>query len=238
MDSPTIRDSEAMLRLRRDVSLTEVIRQEIEHMIDSGALNPGEWVNEAMLAARFGVSRGPVREACRGLEQTGLLVFIVNRGAFVREVKLEEAAEIYDLRAVLFGFAGRLLATRITPEQRAELAALIAAMDKAASANDLDRYYPLNLTFHQKLVLFAGNRRLAASYERCVRELHLFRRRALIPEGRMAGSNDEHRAILAALAARRSAVAERLMAAHVMRAKARVLGDGAKRNAPATRRAG
>ncbi|HWA81288.1 MAG TPA: FCD domain-containing protein [Acetobacteraceae bacterium] len=227
MESSTIRNSEALLRLRRDVSLAEVIRQEIEHMIDSGALNPGEWVNEATLAARFGVSRGPVREACRGLEQTGRLVFIVNRGAFVREVTEEEAAEIYDLRAVLFGFAGRLLAPKMTEAQHEELAALVTAMDEAALASDIDRYYPLNLAFHQKLVAFAGNRRLAASYERCVQELHLFRRRALIPEGRMACSNDEHKAILAALAARRPAMAERLMTAHVLRAKARILGDAA-----------
>lgn len=230
------RDTETMLRLRRDVSLTEVIRREIEHMIDSGALDPGAWVNEAMLAARLGVSRGPVREACRGLEQTGLLVFIVNRGAFVREVTEAEAAELYDLRAVLFGLAGRLLAAKVTGEQAAALAALVAAMDEAAAARDLDRYYPLNLAFHQQLVAFAANRRLAETYERCVRELHLFRRRALIPEGRMAGSNEEHRAILAAIAAHRPGAAERLMAAHVMRAKARVLGGAAK--SPPARRAG
>src|ERR1700759_5781006 len=87
--------------------LTELVRDEIIRMIETGTLAPGVWVNEADLAARLGVSRAPIREACRGLEQTGLLNFVVNRGAFVRELDRTEAAELYDLRSALFALAGR-----------------------------------------------------------------------------------------------------------------------------------
>src|ERR1700712_838351 len=105
-------------------------------MIEQGELLPGSWVNEADLAVRLGVSRAPVREACRGLEQAGLLEFVVNRGAFVRTVGQGEAAELYDLRAVLFAFAGRLLAPRISTAERDSLADLVSQMETAAAAED------------------------------------------------------------------------------------------------------
>jgi DNA-binding GntR family transcriptional regulator len=98
------------LRLYKETSLTAIIRDEVTRMIEAGELLPGAWVNEADLAQRFGVSRGPVREACRGLEQIGLLRFVVNRGAFVREIDPKEAAELYDLRSALFALAGKLVA--------------------------------------------------------------------------------------------------------------------------------
>src|ERR1700761_3235398 len=84
--------------LRRSRSLSYIKRREIERMIEAGELKPGDWVNEAMLASHLSVSRGPVREACRGLEESGLLEVIVNRGVFVRKISEKEAGELYDLR--------------------------------------------------------------------------------------------------------------------------------------------
>src|SRR3984885_1055287 len=114
-------------------ALTAVVRGEIIRMIDTGALAPGVWVNEADLAARLGVSRAPIREACRGLEQSGLLSFVVNRGAFVREIDPVEAAELYDLRSALFALAGRELAPVISGEQLQILAKLLDDMDVAGA---------------------------------------------------------------------------------------------------------
>src|SRR5919112_4175651 len=102
------------LRIRRTESLTSLIRRELELMIETGELKAGDRLNENALAARLGVSRGPVREACRGLEQSGLVDVVVNRGVFIREVSSREAAELYELRAVLYGLAGRLLAPIVT----------------------------------------------------------------------------------------------------------------------------
>ena len=120
------------LRLRKETSLPSIIREEIVRMLQASELKPGEWVNEAELAARFGVSRGPVREACRGLEQQGLLYFAVNRGAFVRVIELREVAELYDIRSALFSLAGRLLASTISEDGIAVLGELISRMDIAA----------------------------------------------------------------------------------------------------------
>lgn len=220
--STTIPPIEA-LKLRKELSLAVIIRDEISRMIESGELLPGAWVNEAELAARFGMSRQPVREACRGLEQYGLLRFVVNRGAFVREVSLKEAIEIYDLRAALFALAGRLLAPIISTEAVEVLEDLLDQMDKAAIDQNLETYYPLNLQFHRSILQFSGNERLLAAYQGCVRELHLFRRHALVTKERMLQSNIEHRQILEALRSHNARKASHLMEAHVLDSKKRMI---------------
>ncbi|HTH99115.1 MAG TPA: FCD domain-containing protein [Stellaceae bacterium] len=215
------------LRFRKETSLTVIIREEVARMIEAGELLPGAWVNEAELAQRFGVSRGPVREACRGLEQAGLLHFVVNRGAFVRQIDATEAAELYDLRSALFALAGRTLAPIITKDGLAQLDGLTRAMEEAARLGDLEAYYPLNLQFHRAILELGGNKRLLNAYQNCVRELHLFRRGGLVTAERMTKSNAEHQAIVDVLRSRDGDKASRLMEAHVLRAKKRILKDAA-----------
>lgn len=210
------------LRFHKETSLAVLIREEIARMIEDGELLPGAWVNEAELAARFGVSRGPVREACRGLEQHGLLYFVVNRGAFVRQIDRAEAAELYDIRSALFALAGRILAPILTREGRALLGDLVARMEVAAAEGDIERYYPLNLLFHRAILELGGNKRLLQAYQNCVRELHLFRRGGLVTPERMRQSNTEHQAILDALLSGDGDAAFRVMEAHVLQAKQRV----------------
>jgi DNA-binding GntR family transcriptional regulator len=216
-------DIGAALRQRREVSLTTLVRLEIERSIEAGELKAGDWINEALVASRLGVSRGPVREACRGLEQSGLVKVIVNRGAFIREISVQDARNLYELRAALFGFAGWRLAVAITDAQVARLWSLHAAMEVAATNADLDTYYGINLRFHATLFAFTGNDRLATEYSSFVRELHLFRRRALVTPGRMEASNAEHAGIIDALAAHAPDRARSLMEAHVLDACDRVV---------------
>src|SRR6218665_3988653 len=91
----------ATIELLRSHSLTTVVLRELERRILAGDLAPGDKLNEADLAAELNVSRGPVREAFRALEQSGLVRTEKNRGVFVRQVSLEEADEIYEVRAGL-----------------------------------------------------------------------------------------------------------------------------------------
>lgn len=211
------------LRERKQTSLPSIVRDEIGRMIEAGELLPGAWVNEAELAASLGVSRGVVREACRGLEQHGLLHFVVNRGAFVREIGPEEVSDIYDIRAALFGLAGRTLAPKLDSAGSTALKEIVEAMNAAAEEGNLDAYYPLNLNFHRLIFDLAGNQRLLTIYLGCVRELHLFRRNALVIPNRMMESNREHTEIFAALSRGDAETAGRLMEAHVLRAKSLVL---------------
>jgi DNA-binding GntR family transcriptional regulator len=186
---------------RRTQTLTGIVQDEIERMILSGDLVAGERINEQALAARLGVSRGPIREATRGLVRSGLLNSVVNLGVFVRQIPDDEASEIYDVRAVVFGFVCQRLAGRIAPGQLKTLWRMIAEMDDAIGRDDGAGYYRLNLAFHDAILDFAAHGRARQTYEALIKETHLLRQSALGAADRMRESNAEHREIIAAIAA-------------------------------------
>jgi DNA-binding GntR family transcriptional regulator len=205
----------AQIRQRRQRTLTSIVREEIAHLIGSGQLKAGERINESELALRLDVSRGPVREACRSLEEAGLLVSVVNLGVFVREMSLNDARQLYEVRGALSGLIGRLAAQRITDLQLKALEAQLVAMEEAAERQDMPKYYQVNLAFHDQLMQIADNAMLATMYMATVNQAHLFRQRGLVQEGRLKMSNQEHRAILDALVHRDAKRAEQALAAHV-----------------------
>lgn len=204
-------------------SLTNRVQAAIEQMIMNGELRGGDKVNEISLSEKFGTSRGPLREACRALAQEGLLVAIPNRGVFVRELDLREALEVYDVRSALDELMGRLIAERVTDSQIKELYGLVDTMDHAAADRDLERYYPANLEFHNRLLALANNRRLERLYRGLIKELHLFRRKGLLQSGSMRISNEEHRQIVQSIDARDPIAAGVSMKSHVLAAKYRLL---------------
>ena len=177
------------------------VERAVAQWILSGDLSAGQKLTEQEIAERLGVSRGPVREALRALAEAGLLQIEPNRGAAVRKVDLNEALEIHDVYSALEELAARNAARSRSGAQVKGLKALVDAMDAAAEGEDLDRYYALNLSFHQRLVEASGNRRLLSIYNRLLNELHLFRRIGLMQGGQMKHSNQEHHQILAKVAA-------------------------------------
>jgi DNA-binding GntR family transcriptional regulator len=215
--------AEDALTILRTRSLSGVLEREIEKAILGGEIPPGKRVNENLLATRFGTSRGPVREALRALEGLGLVELIPNRGVFIRQPAVEEAIEIYDVRSVLFGLAGKLLAERVGDAQVARLKEYLEQMEAAARSRDFDRYYPLNLAFHEFIIDACGNATLAAQYRGLVKKLHLFRARSLVQGGGLEVSNSEHREMVEAITARDPERAQRAHSDHVARAKARLL---------------
>lgn len=211
------------IALLRSNSLVSVAQQEIERIILAGEIPLGARLTEAWLSERLGVSRGPIREAFRRLEEAGLVRQEKNRGVFVREIPLDEALEIFDLRAVMDELVGRRLAASITPPQLKSLRAAVERMEQAARAGDGDTYHLQNLQFHDALVEFAGNRKMASVYRKLVKELALFRRRNLADPSSLPHSATEHRAIVKAIAAGEPEAAGRAMYDHVMESKERTM---------------
>src|SRR5205085_1436630 len=121
----------ATIALLQSSSLPMLVQKELERMILAGDLAAGSKLNEAAIAELLGVSRGPVREAFRALEESGLVRLEKNRGVYVRQISVAEADEIYELRAILDEFVGRRVAQIATRETVRELRARVQQMEKA-----------------------------------------------------------------------------------------------------------
>ena len=199
-----------------------LVQRELERMILAGDLAAGAKLNEASVADLLGVSRGPVREAFRALEESGLVRLEKNRGVFVRQISVAEADEIYEVRAALDEWVGRRLAQTATAGELKELRGIVDRMDRAAAKNDVDAYYPLNLEFHDRLVAFTGNAKLLATYRRLVNELNLFRRQTLAHGGTLSVSTREHRDIVDKIAAGNAAAAGKALHDHVIGSRERM----------------
>jgi phosphonate utilization transcriptional regulator len=222
------------LEILQSQSLTMLVQKEIERMIVGGEVGAGAKLSENALAVRLGVSRGPVREALRALEPTGLVRIEKNRGVFVRQISLEEADEIYEVRAALEGLIGRLAAKRIQPEQVEKIRAVVKKMHAVGRLRDADAYYPLNVQFHELLVEAAGNRALQANYRRVVNELDLYRRETISRSAEnIPVSTRDHEAIVNAVAKHDEKLAERLLFEHVIISRERLHKALAKPPAPA-----
>jgi DNA-binding GntR family transcriptional regulator len=225
MNSATSKPPSASQKRRpRAVNVERAIAQ----WIIKGELSAGQKLTEQEIAERLGVSRGPVREALRALADAGLLQIEQNRGAFVRKVDLKEAIEIHDVYSALEELAARSAARRLSGAQVEELKSLVESMDAAAEAEDLDRYYALNLSFHQRLVEGSGNRRLLSFYNRLLNELHLFRRFGLMQRGQMQSSNHEHRQIVEKIAAGAPEEAAEAMRRHTTERRRQMLASSDK----------
>lgn len=213
------------ISLLRSQSLATVVQLEVERLILSGEFNPNDKLGEAAIAERLNVSRGPVREAFRALSQEGLVRIEKNRGVSVRQLSVEEADEIYEMRAGLDEMIGRLAAQRITTEQVEQLHALIRTMEEAAHKRDVNTYYPLNFKFHDLLASFTGNQTLLNTYRRVVKELHLFRRQTLAQsQDSFPISIREHKEIVEALGKHDGKRAARLLFEHATESQTRLHG--------------
>lgn len=211
------------ITLLQTSSLTSVVQGELERMILCGELAPGAKLTETTLATLLGVSRGPLREAFRMLEEAGLVRTEKNRGVFVRDIPIDEAIEIFDLRAAMEDLVGRRLAEHIAPAHLKEIRGLVDQMEQAVKAKDAPRYHLLNLSFHDRLVELAGNRKLTAIYRKLIKELSLFRRLNLADGWLMPVSVGEHRQIVKAIASGDPQAAGKAMFDHAIESKERTI---------------
>lgn len=123
-----------------------------------GQLRPGERVVEAEIARQMGISRGPIREAVRQLEQDGLVEYQPRRGVIVAELTRERVLDAYAVRAQLEGLASRLAAEHIVPAGLAHLETLLETMRTHADADDATALLQTDVQFHEYICTVAGNR--------------------------------------------------------------------------------
>ncbi|CAN5454154.1 GntR family transcriptional regulator [soil metagenome] len=209
----------------RTQNLSQGIATELKQLIYTGEFAPGERLNEAALALKMGTSRGPIREAIKILAGLGIVTAVANKGVFVREMSLREMLEVYDLRALVFGYAAERACENFTEEHKHKFEHLLDAMDLACEAEDGTLYYELNLQFHALVTELSTNRRAHDTYDSYVRELHLWRRKYFNAPGNMRRSNLEHRAIYEAIAAANQSRARSAAEKHVHAGRSRLLAN-------------
>lgn len=197
---------------------TETLISTILDWIDIGRLNPGDLIDDAVLAEEFAVSRTPVREALLQLEAMGLIRRLPRKGATVFRPTLEEFLAILEVHAKLEGQAAGLAARRLSKSWAEALESAVQACEAFAAEKgdaDPDAYYQLNLRFHECVALAAGNPFLTEMIKTNARKLLAYYRARYRYAGAIASSAREHRAIATLIFARNADAAEALMQRHV-----------------------
>jgi DNA-binding GntR family transcriptional regulator len=198
--------------LPETVSLLDKLRMAIYH----GEFGPNQRLVESELAARYGTSRGTVREALIQLENEGLLLRPRNRSASVRPVTPAEAVEITEVRAVIEGLCAAKAAAVATEEDHAELRVLMRQMADAVRRGDMLRDSKISDLMHAKIREIGGqgtaNRILERLRYQDVRyQFHV----SLLP-GRLVKGANEHYDIIEAVIAGDPAAAEQITREHFM----------------------
>ncbi|WP_251551177.1 GntR family transcriptional regulator [Neobacillus muris] len=141
-------------------TLSDSVASIIRKMIFNGTLKPGERINQVQLAEKMDISRGPIREALRLLQNEGLIKHETNKGTFVTTLSRQDQVEIYTLRALLEGEAAKLASKQLTPSDYHELEELVESFRKFTLEEDLENLAKIDLEFHKKIVSKCGNARL------------------------------------------------------------------------------
>lgn len=191
------------------------IYRKLKQAIRRRYIKQGSQLVEISLAQQLGVSRTPVRGAIKLLEAEGLVKTIPNRGAFVITPTQQEIEETFRVRAQLEKMAATLTAESITPEQVAELHALISVETAVFNESDLEEYYAANDSLHLKIAEFSGNGVLHGYIKEILDKTRIY----LIlydPFYKLEyHPTDEHRAIIEAIANGDRAKAEAAVEAHI-----------------------
>lgn len=197
------------------MSHAQRLRQRIEDEIVSGELALGSRLDENQLAARFGVSRTPIREALLQLAVTGLIEVKPRRGAVVSTPEPGRLLEMFETMAELEAACGRLAARRLTDEHQRDLVAALDAC-RAAAASDTETYYAENALFHAVIYRASRNGFLCEQALGLSRRLAPFRRIQLRGRNRLRQSLAEHEGAVEAILAGDEALAGERLRAHVL----------------------
>ncbi len=214
----SLKAMESDLQIRWEpATLRLQVEEKLRTAIASGRFRPGERLVERELCGLLGVGRTSVREAMRQLEAEGLIVNVPHRGPAVATIGVEEARQLYDVRALLEGFAGRMAATVATSEQVEQLRQAVDALEAAARDGGAGLIEAKTL-FYRRLLDCCGN----AVVRQLLTVLHnrvtLLRRTSMTHPGRLPRSLAEIREICERIAARDPDGAERACVNHIRNA--------------------
>jgi DNA-binding GntR family transcriptional regulator len=199
--------------------MSERIASEIRSAVLSGEMRPGMRIRQELLAAHFGASRIPVREALKQLENEGLVVMAPNRGAWIADVDSEESIEIYKIREAVEPLAIGESVLNLTDSDIESLDRLVRELEEVTS---LEEYIQLDREFHLRTYARAEMPQLLAMVERFWNSTQHFRRlfvkEAYAKDG-FPFSDPQHLLLMDAIRARDVEAAQVLVRLHIRRTR-------------------
>lgn len=181
-------------------TLTDDVAEIIRKLILNGTLRPGDKINQSQLAEEFVISRGPIREALRLLENEGLINHIPNHGTYVATLTKKDVYEIYTLRALLEEKGAELALPYLTQTHFAKLEAFLDEGEQRASQEDLERLMQVDLQFHSLIIQCSRHNRLIQMHQHLDTQMGtMFRTMAYNVPIRIKQFSTHHRILLEAL---------------------------------------
>jgi DNA-binding GntR family transcriptional regulator len=203
--------------------LSDRIAEQIREMIFDGAFAPGAQLVEVALAARFGVSRAPVRDALRALSHDGLVDTVPYRGTTVRGVTRQDVEDLAELRALHEAYAARRIVGRGLHRDLGPLRALCDEMDAVAESGDLRALSIVDERFHRQLIEHSGNELLVTFWRKVAMQIRqvMLRGNRSLADARAIAAN--HRRIVETLEGGRGDDAVTLLERHIASGSAALL---------------
>jgi len=205
---------------KNSVPVREMTYEFLKSSVLSGHLNPGERLTEEHLAKKLGVSRTPVREALHKLESEGLIKPLETRGFIVSRDSKDEVEELFELRAILEGYALRIISEKISEEALKQLDRLVGGAEDALRRKRMEEVFKWNTKFHDTLHgIVVDKKRLHRLLVNIRKYVLRYRMDTLqYPDGGKRAV-DGHRKILLALRLKDPDLCERMMREHIQEAK-------------------
>lgn len=204
---------------RETITLRVKVEEKLRDAIATGRFRPGERLVERELCTLLAVSRTSVREALRQLEAEGLIVTVPHRGPVVASISVEEARQLYEVRALLEGLAGRGCALRASDAQLARIRKAVDALEAASRAKG-GALIQAKTAFYDALLESCGNDVVRQLLKVMHNRITLLRATSMTQPGRLRRSLAEIRTIYQRIAAHDADGAEAACVKHIQNAAA------------------
>lgn len=195
--------------------LRDVVFNTLREAILKGELKPGERLMELQLAAKLGVSRTPIREAIRMLQQEGLAVTIPRRGAEVAKMTEKDMEDVLQIREALEVLAVQLASEKVTEEQIQQLEENVNAFENAVKTADVKQIAQTDIDFHDLIYSAAENPKLVSMLNNLREQIYRYRVEYLKNEKNYPNLIAEHREIIDGLKRRDKDYVTEMIKKHV-----------------------
>lgn len=166
-------NSESATGLLESPMLSEQVASHLFRQLINGELRGGQRINEAELSRHFGISRNPIREAIRKLEERGLLISSPRRGTFVRSFSKKDVEDYFSFRIAIESFAVRQAIPKLTDANIEELRSIINLMSAAAAAGREMEVVSTDVGFHQRICELSGNGQTVRAFSNIQAEIQM-----------------------------------------------------------------